>query len=115
MCARAIVDMRLHQGRWSLDQAARFYEEHAFMPPVAAMSEAVRNSMFPGTAAMYLLGRDAIHRLRSEMMAIEGKHFSLKRFHDTFLSYGSIPVSLIATAMKADASVIAKDTAFSLD
>ncbi len=100
MCARAIVDVRLHEGRWTLEHAARFYEEHALMPAAAARSEAVKNSMFPGAAVMYLMGRDAIHRLRADMAAIEGRHFSLKRFHDTFLSYGSIPVSLIATAMR---------------
>ena len=43
-------------------------------------------------------------RLRAEMLAIEGLHFSLKNFHDTFLSYGSIPVSLIAIAMKQGAN-----------
>jgi len=59
--------------------------------------------MFPGAAVMYLMGRDAIHRLRSEMQAIEGRRFSLRNFHDTFLSYGSIPVSLIAAAMKRKA------------
>ena len=103
MCARAIVDVRIHQGRWTLEHAARFYEEHALMPPAAAHAEAVKNSMFPGAAVMYLMGRDAIHRLRSEMQAIEGRRFSLRNFHDTFLSYGSIPVSLIAAAMKRKA------------
>ena len=101
MCARAIVDVRLHEGRWTLEHAARFYEEHALMPPPAARSEAVKNSMFPGAAVMYLMGRDAIHRLREDMVATLGRHFSLKRFHDTLLSHGSIPVSLIATTMKA--------------
>lgn len=100
MCARAIVDVRLHEGRWTLEHAARFYEEHALMPAPAAMAEAVKNSMFPGAAVMYLMGRDAIHRLREDMLAIEGRHFSLQRFHDTFLSHGSIPVSLIASAMR---------------
>ena len=74
------------------------------MPAAAAMAEAVKNSMFPGAAVMYLMGRDAIHRLRSDMQGIEGRAFSLKRFHDTFLSYGSIPVSLIAKAMKSAAT-----------
>jgi hypothetical protein len=100
MCARAIVDVRLHEGRWTLEHAARFYEEHASMPPPAAMSEAAKNSMFPGAAVMYLMGRDAIHRLREDMVATLGRSFSLKRFHDTFLPYGSIPVSLVAAAMK---------------
>ncbi|MEO8361282.1 MAG: DUF885 family protein, partial [Vicinamibacteria bacterium] len=100
MCARAIVDVNLHRGEWTLDQAASFYEEQALMSPVAAMSEAVKNSMFPGAAVMYLMGRDAIHRLRSEMKVFQGDAFSLKAFHDEFLSFGSIPVSLIAAAMK---------------
>ena len=104
MCARAIVDVRIHTGTWSLEQAARFYEEHALMPQAAAMSEAVKNSMFPGAAVMYLMGRDAIHRLRSDMQGLWGPAFSLKRFHDTFLSYGSIPVSMIAAAMKQTAN-----------
>lgn len=104
MCARAIVDVRLHEGRWTLEHAARFYEEHALMPAAAAMAEAVKNSMFPGAAVMYLMGRDAIHRLREDMVAMEGRHFSLERFHDSFLSHGSIPVSLIATAMKEAAA-----------
>lgn len=99
MCARAIVDVRLHEGRWTLEQAAHFYEEHALMPPAAARAEAVKNSMFPGAAVMYLMGRDAIHRLRSEMQAIEGRRFSLRNFHDRFLSHGSIPVTLIAESM----------------
>ena len=104
MCARAIVDVRIHEGRWTLEQAARFYEEHALMPPAAAMSEAVKNSMFPGASLMYLMGRDAIRRLRADMLAAFGRHFSLRKFHDTFLSYGSIPVSLIAAAMKYEAT-----------
>lgn len=103
MCARAIADVRIHQGRWTLEHAARFYEEHALMSPLAAKSEAVKNSMFPGAAVMYLMGRDAIHRLRADILAIEGRHFSLRKFHDTFLSYGSIPVTLIAAAMKEEA------------
>lgn len=99
MCARAIVDVRLHQGRFSLEEAVAFYQQHAGMGAEAAYQEAVRNSMFPGTAMMYLLGTDRILQLRQEMAQRWGKAFSLRRFHDRFLSYGSIPVSLIAQEM----------------
>jgi hypothetical protein len=97
MCARAIVDVRLHQGRMTLDEAARFYQENAGMTPAAAGAEAVKNSMNPGAALMYLSGRDAIHALRAGLAARAG--FDLRAFHDRFLSYGSIPVNLIAKAM----------------
>ncbi|MFH1765404.1 MAG: DUF885 family protein [Gemmatimonadota bacterium] len=102
MCARAIVDIRLHQGRLTLEQAADYYVRHAGMEPGPAHSEAVKNSMFPGAAAIYLLGTDAIHDLRIEMSVRLGSGFDLRSFHDEFLSYGSIPVSLIGNLMKGE-------------
>ncbi|MFN8472564.1 MAG: DUF885 domain-containing protein [Anaerolineae bacterium] len=97
--ARAVVDPNLHLGRFSFDDAVAFYTERVGMPSDAARAEVVKNSMFPGAAVMYLVGTDAIHALRREVAAREGDAFSLRRFHDTFLSYGSIPVALIAQAM----------------
>jgi uncharacterized protein (DUF885 family) len=102
MSARAIVDVRLHQGRFTLDEAAAFYEQQAGMSPVAARGEAVKNSMFPGAAMMYLIGTDRIKDLRQEMERRWGNQFSLRRFHDQFLSYGSIPVALIAEEMEKE-------------
>ena len=48
---------------------------------------------------MYWLGTDALHRLRRERQRIEGASFSLRRFHDRLLAFGSIPVPLIARLM----------------
>ena len=103
MAARAVVDVRLHLGELTLEEAATYYEARAGMSSGAARGEAVKNSMFPGAAIMYLMGADAIHELRRDMMQREGADFELRRFHDTFLSYGSIPVSLIAEDMKTQA------------
>jgi hypothetical protein len=100
MCARAVVDVRLHQGRLTLEEAARYYQEQAGMPAEAAAGEATRNSMFPGTALMYLMGRDAIHRLRGNLATRSGPRFGLMSFHDQLLSFGSIPVALIAEEME---------------
>lgn len=93
MAARAIVDIRLHDGRFSLADAAAFYEQHVGMSAAAAYGEAVKNSLFPATASMYLAGWDAIRRLRRE-----SQPSSLREFHDRFLSFGSVPVSLVAQA-----------------
>jgi hypothetical protein len=103
MAARALVDVELHSGRMSLEQAAAVYRDEVGMAPEAAHGEAVKNSMFPGAALIYLIGTDRIHQLRGELAAREGAGFSLRSFHDRFLSYGSIPVSLIARAMLAAA------------
>ena len=99
MCARAIVDIRLHQGRLSLDRAVDFYVQNAGMGVDSATYEVTRNSMYPGSAVMYLTGCDAIHELRSKIQSLQKERFNLRQFHDKFLSYGSIPVALIASAM----------------
>jgi hypothetical protein len=97
MAARALADVRLHHVTWTLDQTAAFYHEQVGMAPAAARGEAVKNSMFPGTALRYLMGTDALHQLRRELSVRPG--FELRMFHDQLLSYGSIPVALIAGAM----------------
>lgn len=102
MCARAVVDVRLHQGRLTVGQAAQYYQAAAGMPAAAAQAEAVKNSMFPGAALMYLMGTDRIHRLRRDLAA-RGNGWSLRAFHDRFLAYGSIPVELIAESMLRNA------------
>jgi len=50
MCARAVVDVELHTGRMDLADAAAFYEREAGLPATTAEAEAIKNSMFPGTA-----------------------------------------------------------------
>ncbi len=100
MAARAVVDCQLHTGQLSLEEAADFYVTRVGMGPEAARGEAVKNSMFPGAAMMYLFGTDLIHNLRREMAGSQGDAFDLAQFHDRFLSYGSIPVALIAADMK---------------
>jgi uncharacterized protein (DUF885 family) len=51
MCARAIVDVELHNRRMTLTDAAEFYQTSG-MEPSAARGEALKNSMFPGAAMM---------------------------------------------------------------
>jgi uncharacterized protein (DUF885 family) len=102
MAARAVVDIRLHRGEITLAEAAQFYAERTAMNAAAAHGEAVKNSMFPGAALIYLVGRDAILDLRADLQQQLGSRFSLREFHDRFLSFGSIPVALIAAAMREE-------------
>lgn len=101
MAARAVVDIRLHTGRFDLEEAEAYYREVAKMPDAAAHGEAVKNSLFPGGAIMYLYGVEQIESLRDAMARRLGSDFSLQRFHDEFLSYGTIPVARIAKEMLA--------------
>jgi hypothetical protein len=101
--ARAIVDIELHQHTWTEEDARQFYVERVGMSTGAAAKEVTRNSMFPGASIMYWLGTQGIHDLRSTLQEIRGPRFSLREFHDDFLSYGSIPVMLISRLMTESA------------
>ena len=100
MCARAVADLRLHLGHSTLEQITDLYRGAAGMDRQAAHAEAVKNSMFPGGALMYMVGRDAIHALREELRERDGAAFGLRAFHDTVLSHGSLPVARIARHMR---------------
>jgi len=91
-----VVDIGLHEGSLDFEDAVALYRDRVGMSPEAARGEACKNSMFPGTAVMYWLGTDALHRLRSERQRVEGASFSLRRFHDRVLAFGAIPVPLLA-------------------
>lgn len=99
MLARALVDLEFHTGERTFEDAVALYVGEVGMPPAAAHGEAVKNSMFPGTALMYWLGASQIHALRAREAARMGSGFSLGAFHDKLLSFGSVPVALVARLM----------------
>jgi hypothetical protein len=90
--ARAIVDIELHHGRMSFEDAESFYRAHTSMSESAARAEVTKNSMFPGAALIYFVGSTRIHELRRQQ---EGR-LGLRGFHDRLLSHGSIPVALMS-------------------
>jgi uncharacterized protein (DUF885 family) len=94
--ARAVADVELHTGRMSFEEAVTFYRHHTGMAEAAARSEATKNSLFPGAALIYFVGSRLIRELRRE----HEKRLGLRGFHDRLLSHGSIPVALIAQAMR---------------
>jgi hypothetical protein len=99
LIARAVVDIALHERSMTFDEAVALYRDRIGMSPEAARAETCKNSMFPGTAIMYRLGTDGLHQLRRTRERAEGSAFSLRRFHDRVLGFGSIPVPLVARLM----------------
>ncbi len=106
LAARAVVDLAMHTQQMTVDEAAALYRERASMSNAAAKAEAVKNSMFPGAAVMYWLGTRALHALRDECAVRQRGAFSLRRFHDHVLSYGSIPVPLMAKLLLSTLALV---------
>jgi uncharacterized protein (DUF885 family) len=90
---RIILDVQLHRGVIGFDQAVdRLVAETGFERP-AALAEVKRYTSTPTYQLSYLFGRHMIEKLKAEVSAREGAKFDLRRFHDTLLYGGTMPVS----------------------
>ena len=100
---RYIVAIELHSGNRTLSEAQHLFEEKALMRPVAARKEAERAVFDPGYLS-YTLGKLQIRELRGQLEhgSMNGKAsqpFSLYDFHNELLSYGAVPLRIIADLM----------------
>jgi uncharacterized protein (DUF885 family) len=58
------------------------------------VTEIERYSVWPGQACGYMVGRQAINRMRDSARQTLGDRFDLRGFHDTILTNGSTPLSV---------------------
>ncbi len=104
LLTRAVVDLGVHCSELSFDAAVSTLVDACGMAPEQARAEVAKASMFPGTAMMYWLGLEQIQALRAAHESALGSNFRIKAFHDELLSFGSLPVALIARLMPARAA-----------
>ncbi len=109
--ARIRVDVGIHTGRMTFDDAIDYFTEHVQFTPGARLRAAsdpaakaaydsafraiYRYSKWPTQAITYNLGKNAIIELRETCKARMGSSFSAKKFHERFMSQGQIPVAFI--------------------
>jgi uncharacterized protein (DUF885 family) len=100
---RIILDVSLHRGLIGFEDAVeRLVAETGFERP-AALAEVKRYTSTPTYQLSYLFGRHMIEKLKSEVQAREGRDFSAKRFHDTLIYGGTMPVSYARRLFETDA------------
>jgi uncharacterized protein (DUF885 family) len=106
--ARVRIDVGIHTGRLSFDQAVDYFTEHVqFHPgacaraghdPVAkalcetATRAVYRYSKWPTQAVTYNLGKNEIVELRELARQRDGAGFSARAFHERLMRMGTIPV-----------------------
>ena len=102
---RIILDVRMHRGELSVEEATDFLIEHTRFERPNAAAEVDWYTYRPTYPLSYLLGRTLLLGLRADEQRRLGDAFSLKAFHDTLLRNGSLPVSFhrrLLTAEGAD-------------
>ncbi len=92
---RVEVDAGLHVGGWSPARAAEAMVRGAMLEPANAQAEVSRYCTSPTQPMSYLIGKIEILGLRENCRRAWGPRFTLKKFHDWLLEFGSMPPSWI--------------------
>jgi len=100
--ARIGVDVNLHTGRWTFEQAVKYFMEAGGLDREAAEGEAAGAATSPSQKISYITGKWQIMRLLGRYRDQQGEHFRLGAFHDELISYGSLPLSVIEWLMFDD-------------
>jgi uncharacterized protein (DUF885 family) len=98
--SRLVCDTGIHHMRWSREQAIQSMMEATGDLETSVTTEVERYCVWPGQACSYMVGRQAINRMRQSAMAALGARFDLKSFHDTLLGNGAAPLSVVETVMQ---------------
>ncbi len=104
---RVRVDVGIHTGRMTFDEAVDYFAAHVDFFPDARAGQAkdpvakaafdtanraiYRYSKWPTQAITYNLGKHNIQELRAATEQKLGKAFNLKAFHEKFMGMGTIP------------------------
>ncbi|MCA8886453.1 MAG: DUF885 domain-containing protein, partial [Hyphomonadaceae bacterium] len=92
--SRLVCDTGLHSKRWTRDQAIRSMVEATGNEVSSTTTEIERYCVWPGQATGYMVGRQAINRIRESARTTLGDQFDIKGFHDVVLTNGATPLSV---------------------
>jgi uncharacterized protein (DUF885 family) len=106
--ARIGVDVNLHTGRWTFDQAVKYFMEAGGLDEEAAKGEAAGAASSPTQKISYIIGKWQIMNLLGHYKDRQGDNFRLGQFHDDLIKNGSLPVSVIEWILLDDPSSIEK-------
>ena len=90
---RIILDVRMHRGELSVEEATNFLVGHTSFERANAQAEVNRYTYTPTYQLSYLLGRVLLLQLRADEERRLGERFELRAFHDSLLANGSVPIS----------------------
>ena len=102
--ARIGVDVNLHTGRWTFEQAVKYFMEAGGLDREAAEGEAAGAAASPTQKIYYMTGKWQIMRLLGKYRDQQGQNFRLGQFHDDLIKNGSLPLSIVEWILLDDRS-----------
>jgi uncharacterized protein (DUF885 family) len=108
--ARVGVDVNLHTGRWSFEQAVKYFMEAGGLDREAAEGEAAGAASSPTQKISYIIGKWQIMNLLGRYKDRQGANFQLGQFHDDLIKNGSLPVSIVEWILLDDPASLQQAT-----
>jgi uncharacterized protein (DUF885 family) len=97
---RIIVDIKLSRGEMNIDQAVDFLHQETGFGRVLCNAEVERYTLTPGYPLSYLIGKKRILEILNSVMEQAGSSFDMKKFHDSMLYAGSLPIAIMEKVVK---------------
>jgi uncharacterized protein (DUF885 family) len=106
--ARIGVDVNLHTGRWTFEQAVKYFMEAGGLDREAAEGEAAGAASDPTQKISYITGKWQIMNLIGRYKDKQGENYRLGQFHDDLIKSGSLPLSIVEWILLDDPTSIQK-------
>jgi len=97
---RMIIDVKLHCGEMTFDEAIQFLEKETGMEHSVAVAEVKRYTKTPGYPLSYLLGKHLMMQLQREVKEHLEDKYSDREFHDVVLQAGILPFAHLREVLK---------------
>jgi len=95
----AIIDSAIHVDGMTREAAMKLMVEGGFQEEREAAGKWVRAQLTSAQLSTYFVGYQEHRELRAEVERAWGADFTLRRYHDTLLSFGSPPVRFVRALM----------------
>ena len=95
----AIIDSAIHVDGMTQEEAMKLMVEGGFQEEREAAGKWVRAQLSSAQLSTYFVGYQEHQALRAGVEAAWGDEFTLRRYHDQVLSYGSPPVRFVRALM----------------
>jgi len=92
---RLVVDTGVHAFGWSRQQAVDYMLDNTAVSVLEANDEIDRYITWPAQALAYKIGELKIRELRAQAETELGSAFDIRRFHDTVIGNGSVPIAIL--------------------
>ncbi|MBI1307433.1 MAG: DUF885 family protein [Bacteroidetes bacterium] len=92
---RLVVDVGMHIKGWTREQAIAYSLEHEAESKASIIPEIERYMAGPGQALSYKIGQLKIRELRKKAETELGDKFDIRKFHNTILETGCVPLSVL--------------------